>query len=268
MVYWQAVILGIVEGLTEFLPISSTGHMIVVMSWLGVDQHQPPWPVFLYFIQIGAILAVVAYFFRPLFQQVFQPRLSHWSDHLLLKLIVGVAPAVVVGLLLDEWAEAHLEKPLPVGLALAIGGLLMLWIERRYRRTEGPAISAVSLRQALLIGLIQCVSIIPGTSRSMATIMGGMIVGLPPATAAQFSFYLAIPTLLGAGLKRLMDNYDQLSETGWGILGVGFVVAAVTAWLAVAGFMRYVQSRPLWPFAFYRLLLAAIIFTTCWVQWR
>lgn len=256
---WQAVILGVIEGLTEFLPVSSTGHMIIAMPWLGADSTAPPWPAFLYFIQIGAIAAVVLYFWRRLWRQVLHRPVGGWHNHLIVKLFVGVLPAVVVGIPLDDLAEKYLEKPLPVAVALVLGAILMVLIERRTQRKPGPSIEQVSLRHAALIGLAQCVSIVPGTSRAMATIFGGMLVGLPRATAVEFSFYLAIPTLCGAGMYRLAKVASSLSRSDATLMAVGFVVSFVVAWAVIAGFMRYVQTRAMYPFAVYRVLLGLIV---------
>jgi undecaprenyl-diphosphatase len=141
----------------------------------------------------------------------------------------------------------------------------MIVIERRHRRTEGPSIEEVTLRQALLIGVAQCAAVVPGTSRSMATIMGGLWVGLPAATAAEFSFYLAIPTICGAGLLRIIKHPQAFSGDNVTIMVVGFVMAFVVAWLAVAGFMRYIQKRSLEPFAIYRVVLGGVVLIHWWL---
>lgn len=256
----KAVILGIIEGLTEFLPVSSTGHLILAMRWLDIDGNAPLWKAFLYFIQIGAILAVVIYFFRGLVRQILSPAALGWRNHVLTKVCVGALPGAVVGLALNDVMEEHLEKEIPVAVALIAGAMAMVWIERRYRRSDGPGIEQVTLRQALFIGLAQCIAIIPGTSRSMATIMGGLAVGLPAATAAQFSFYLAIPTLCGAGLLRVVNHREAILSGGHiDVMFIGFAVSFLVAWLAVAGFMRYIQTRSLIPFAVYRILLGLAV---------
>lgn len=262
----RAVILGIVEGLTEFLPVSSTGHMIIAMPWLGVDARQDPWPAFLYFIQIGAIAAVVVYFWRPLWRQALAKPIGGMHNHLVFKLLIGVLPAAAIGIPLNELAESHLEKPIPVAVALILGAVVMVVIERRCRRTSGPRIEEVTLRHAFLIGLAQCVSIIPGTSRAMATIMGGMLVGLPTTTAVEFSFYLAIPTICGAGLYRLLKDPQAMAGENAAPLAIGFVVSFLVAWSVIAGFMRYVQSRSLQPFAAYRVLLGLTVLVSWWLQ--
>lgn len=261
----RAAILGIIEGLTEFLPISSTGHMVLAMPWLGVEGDQDPWQAFLYFIQIGAILAVIIYFFRRLWRQTFRPRAPGWSNHVVTKVVVGMIPGAVIGLALNDVMEAYLEWDVPVAIALIVGAAVMIVIERRHRRTEGPSIEEVTLRQALLIGVAQCAAVVPGTSRSMATIMGGLWVGLPAATAAEFSFYLAIPTICGAGLLRIIKHPQAFSGDNVTIMVVGFVMAFVVAWLAVAGFMRYIQKRSLEPFAIYRVVLGGVVLIHWWL---
>ncbi len=255
----RAAVLGIVEGLTEFLPVSSTGHLILVQPLLGIDADIPPWKTFLYFIQIGAILAVVFYFGRGLVRQVFHPVRKGWRTHLITKLVVATIPAAAIGLPLNNWIESHLETPWVVAIALIVGAGLMELIERRFRRTGGGDPESITLRQSFLIGVAQCVSIIPGTSRAMATIMGGLLVGLPIGLATEFSFYLAIPTLLGAGTLKVIKHRHELHANEAVVLGVGFVTAFIVALLVVEGFMRYVQTRRLRPFAIYRVALGAAV---------
>ncbi|MBN2559641.1 MAG: undecaprenyl-diphosphate phosphatase [Phycisphaerae bacterium] len=255
----RAAILGVIEGLTEFLPVSSTGHMIIAMPWMGIHGEQDPWPAFLYFIQIGAIAAVVVHFSRRLWRQTFAKPVGGLHNHLILKLVVGVLPAAAIGIPLNEWAETHLEKPVPVAIALILGAAVMVIIERAFRRQTGPKIEEVTLRHAFLIGLAQCVSIIPGTSRAMATIMGGLLVGLPATTAVEFSFYLAIPTICGAGLYRLLKDPQALAGGHVMVLGIGFAISFVVAWGVIAAFMRYIQTRSLQPFAIYRVVLGLVV---------
>ncbi|MCG8406849.1 MAG: undecaprenyl-diphosphate phosphatase [Phycisphaerales bacterium] len=262
--FWRAVILGVIEGLTEFLPVSSTGHMLLAMPELDIDPQKDPWPAFLYFIQIGAIVAVVVYFWRRLWRQTFSPPKGGIGNHVIIKLIVGMIPAAVIGIPLNDLADQHLGTQVPVAVTLILGAVVMILIERVYRREDGPKIEDVTLKQAFLIGVAQCVSIIPGTSRSMATIMGGMMVGLPAATAAEFSFYLAIPTIFGAGLLGVIKDWASLSSSGMELLAVGFVVSFLVAWVVVASFMRYIQTRSLYPFAVYRVLLGITVLAYWW----
>lgn len=255
----RAVILGIIEGLTEFLPVSSTGHMILAMPWLGVDSEVEPWKAFLYFIQIGAILAVLIYFFRTLWNQTLTRPANGWQSHIITKVVVGVIPGGVAGVLLNDVMDKYLEWSVPVAIALIVGGVAMWWIEKKYRHTEGPSVETMTLKQAIWIGIAQCAAIIPGTSRSMATIMGGLIVGLPASTAAEFSFYLAIPTIFGAGILRLRKHPESIMGENFTLMMVGFVVSFVVAWIAVAGFMSYIRKKPLAPFAIYRIVLGLTV---------
>ena len=251
----RAVILGVIEGLTEFLPVSSTGHMVLANPLLGVDSERPTWKVFLFVSQIGAILAVILYFWRDLWRQTFTPAKLGWHNHLVTKLFVAFLPAAIVGVSLDDYFEPLEKQPMAVAAALIVGGIAMEILERCFRKTGEMRIDDVTLRQALLIGIAQCVSIWPGVSRAAATIVGGLIVGLPPRVAAQFSFYLAIPTILGAGAKRLMDNWGLLSADGATVILVGTVVAFFVALGVVATFLPYVQRHRFTPFAIYRIVL-------------
>jgi len=254
----RAIILGIVEGLTEFLPVSSTGHMILAMPWIGVDEANPFWnDVFNFFIQIGAILAVIIYFWRRLWRLTFHPADKKWHEHILFKLFVAILPAGVLGVLFDDFMKEHLMNPLVVACALIVGGLAIIAIEKIVKNPWVTDAGLVSLRVAFLIGLIQCLAMIPGTSRSGATIMGALLLGLTPAAAAEFSFFLAIPTLVGAGTLSLLKG-DVQPEQG-AILAVGFVTAFVVAWVVVAAFMRFIQRHKFTSFAVYRIILGGIV---------
>ncbi len=254
-----AAILGVIEGLTEFLPVSSTGHMLLAMPALGIQPEIPPWPAFLFFIQIGAILSVVIYFWRDLWRQIFTMPFGGWSNHLLTKLVVATIPAAAIGIPFDDLVEEFLHGPVTVAITLIVGAVVMVLIELRYRRMEGPALKDITLKQAFLIGVAQCFAIIPGTSRSMATILGGLMVGLPAATAAEFSFLIAIPTICGAGILKLYKNWDQLNDGSVAVLGLGFSVSFVVALLVVAAFMSYIRKRSLIPFAIYRVILGIAV---------
>lgn len=255
----QAVILGIIEGLTEFLPVSSTGHMIIAMPLLGVDETVPQWKVFLYFIQIGAILAVILHFWRRLWTQLIVRPTHGWQSHLATKIVVAAIPAAVIGYPLDKVMEKYLENPLTVAITLIVGAAVMVVIERRARADRVTSVSDITLKQAFFVGLSQCVAAVPGTSRAMATIMGGLLLGMTPPVAAEFSFYLAIPTLFGAGLLRMFKYRDDITGQSAAVLGMGFAVAFVTALVVVAAFMKYIQTRKLWPFAVYRVALGLTV---------
>lgn len=270
--YLVAIILGIIEGLTEFLPISSTGHMIIAQPLLGVDPEADggsnKWNVFLFVSQLGAILAVVVYFWRDLWRRTFHAKAAHWPDHILVKLFAAMVPTVIIGLALDDWMEATFEKsangPVYVAIALIVGAALIYWIDARFRRTGEMAIENVTLIQAIAIGFCQCLAMWPGTSRAGATIMGGMVLGLTPRVATEFSFYLAIPTMLAAGGYRLLKYREQLTPDALGVILVGTAVSFVVALAVVAGFMSYVRRRKFTPFAIYRVLLGVAVLAWCW----
>ncbi len=264
----RAVVLGVIEGLTEFLPISSTGHLLIAMPLLGVGHEDARWNVFLYVCQLGAILAVVAYFARDLWRRTTRlPRDAagriRWRDHLLVKLLVAMIPTGILGKLFDDFMEAHFEQgpyaPLFVAAGLIVGAAAIAWIDRRYRRDVPQNLDDVTLVQAFWIGLIQCLAMWPGTSRSGATIMGGMVLGLTPRVATEFSFYLAIPTMLAAGGWRLIKHGHELSADALGVVALGTGVSFVVALGVVAGFLRYVRRRRFTPFVIYRILLGLAI---------
>ena len=255
----KAIVMGIIEGLTEFLPISSTGHMIIACPLLDIDPESPFWNSFIYFIQIGAILAVVIYFWGRLRSLAPRPRGQPLREHMVIKLVVAFIPSAAIGLLLNDWLEARLGGPIPVAVALMVGAGLIELVERTCQQPNTTQAEAITLRQAFLIGCFQCLSIIPGTSRSGATIMGGLVVGLSAPVAAEFSFFLAIPTVFGAGVYKLILHRETLSFENAATLGVGFVVSFVVALAVVAWFMRYVQSHRFRMFVIYRLVLGVIV---------
>jgi len=256
----RAIILGIVEGLTEFLPVSSTGHMILVMPWIGVSDGDPFWnDVFNFFIQSGAILAVILYFWARLWRLTFRPPGRSWRDHILFKLFVAMLPAAILGPLLDDFMKAKLMTPAVVAGALIVGGVAILVIEHYVRHPRYADAGTIPLTAALLIGLVQCLAMVPGTSRSGATIMGALLLGLTPAAAAEFSFFLAIPTLAGASTLSLVKGLDKIQPGQHVPLAVGFIVSFLVAWLVVKMFMRYIQTHRFTWFAVYRIILGAIV---------
>ncbi len=259
MELFAALLLGVIEGLTEFLPVSSTGHLVLAMPLLGVDGAHPTWKSVLWVSQMGGILAVIVYFWRDLWQRVLRPRRLGIFNHILTKLAAAMLPTVVLGLLLNEWFEAHLENPPSVAVALLIGAGIMEWIDRSFRRTAPQTLDDISLRQAFLIGLIQCVSMWPGISRAGATIMAGMALGLTPRVATEFSFYLAIPTLLAAGVKTLLDQHQYLTPERAAVVLIASATAFVTALLVVGPFLEFVQRRRFRPFVIYRVALGTAV---------
>ncbi len=256
----RAVILGIVEGLTEFLPISSTGHMILVGPLLGIEEGDPFWcGTFDIFIQIGAILAVVVFFWRRLWRLAAHPAGASWSDHLLVKLFVAFLPAAVIGFLCHHFIQEHLMNATVVAWALILGGIAIILIEAIVRHPTVADAGALSLRTALAIGCAQVLSMIPGTSRSGATIMGALAMGLTPAAAAEFSFFLSIPTMFAAGGYSLLKNIKDIHSDQFVVLGVGFVVSFIVAWLVIKAFMRFIQTHRFTGFAVYRIILGAVV---------
>jgi undecaprenyl-diphosphatase len=261
----NAIILGIIEGLTEFLPISSTGHMVIAMPLLGVDAGQPPWSALLWVSQFGAILAVIVYFWRDLWHRTFKPAVRGWQRHILTKLIVAMAPTIVLALAFKDFLDPLERMPHATAIALIIGAGIMELIDRRCRRDVPQALEDITLKQAFLIGAIQAISMIPGVSRAGATIMGGMALGLTPRVATEFSFYLAIPTMLGATVKTLGD--EELSTNGAGIVALGTGVSFAVALLVIAWFMGFVKQHRFRVFAVYRTLLGALVLALWALGW-
>jgi undecaprenyl-diphosphatase len=258
---FRAIVLGIVEGITEFLPISSTGHMILVEPLLGIPEKDPFWSgTFDIFIQIGAILAVLLYFWRRLWRLVMADSPRIWGDHILTKIFVAFLPAAVVGLLAGDFIEEKLKTATVVAGALVMGGVIIILIERSKRHQRFDNAGRIPMRCALLIGVAQCFAMIPGTSRSAATIMGALLLGLTPAAAAEFSFFLAIPTMLAAGGYSLLKHLKDIQHDQFVILGLGFSIAFVVALLVVAAFMRFIQTHRFTSFAIYRIVLGLFVF--------
>jgi undecaprenyl-diphosphatase len=262
MTWFDALILGIVEGLTEFLPVSSTGHLILTGSLLGVESRVAD--NFSVAIQFGAILAVLTLYWKYI-QSMLMGLMGRDADGLRLavRIIVAFLPAAVIGLALKDVIEAYLFSPGPVVAALILGGVAMIVLEKRLPAPGSEAeaglkeLGAMSLRDAVLIGLAQCVAMWPGTSRSMATILGARMVGLKPAAAAEFSFLLALPTLGGATvLKMVKDREEFLAlDGGIALLAFGNIVAFVVAAIAVRWFVGFVTKRGMAPFGYYRIVL-------------
>jgi undecaprenyl-diphosphatase len=259
-----AVLLGIIEGLTEFLPVSSTGHLVLAGHWLGLSDEDPATSSFEIVVQLGAILAVVAHY-RALLSERVRGLFTHdpASRSLLIALALAFAPTAVTGLLLRKTIKAHLFGPLPVACALLAGGVAMIVIERlRTRRavTGLEGLEHVTPRRALAVGLAQCLSMWPGASRSMCTIVAGQLAGLSTGTAAEFSFLLALPTLGAATVYEGFKARHVLAESiGLSSLAVGMGVSFVVAWAVIASFLRYLRARGLEPFGWYRVVLGLLV---------
>ena len=254
-----ALILGVVEGLTEFLPISSTGHLIVAGELLGATSER--WDVFKIVIQTGAMLAVL-WEYRARF---FRIDLALYRN-----LIVAFMPAAVLGLAFSKVIKAHLFHAVPVALAFVIGGVIILLVERAALRPRIQSTQAMTWLDALKVGLAQCFALIPGTSRSGATIIGGMLFGLSRKAATEFSFFLAVPTLVAAGAYDFWKNRALFSGADAGIFAVGSIAAFVSAFVVVRWLIRYVATHDFRPFAWYRIAFGVIVLLTAyfgWVSW-
>ena len=268
-----ALILGIVEGLTEFLPISSTGHLIVAGSLLGYTGERAK--MFEIVIQAGAILAVCWEYRTRLFRVVAGLPNSPDARRFAVNLVLAFLPAAVLGLLFSKIIKRYLFAPIPVALAFIVGAFIILWVERRQRIAPSTvridSVDALRWRDALKIGFAQALALVPGTSRSGATIIGGMLFGLSRPAATEFSFFLAIPTLLAACAYELMRNRALLSLQDAQGLAIGFVAAFVAAFLCVRWLIRYVSRHDFVPFAWYRIAFGLLIVLTAWsgaVQWN
>lgn len=256
-----AILLGIVEGLTEFLPVSSTGHLILAAEVFGYDAEQ--WKVFNVVIQLGAILAVVVQYWRT-FWAVGRGilKLEAISIAFLRNILLAFLPSAVLGLLLKDQIDVMLGSPMLVGWALIVGGIAILVIERAAKPGPASGVAQLPARQALGVGLVQCISMIPGVSRSGATIMGALAMGIERRTAAEFSFFLAIPTMMGATTLELWGSREALASgmgpVGWGEIAIGFAVSFVVALAVIRGFVAFVSRSGFAPFAWYRIVAGAV----------
>lgn len=262
----KAIIYGIVEGITEWLPISSTGHLILLEQLLPLKASDAFMSMFDVVIQLGAILAVIVLFFHKLnpFSEKKSPREKRQTWDLWFKVIVAVLPSVVLGLLLDDWLDAHLYNHVVVAITLILYGVAFIAVEQ-HNRTRRPAIRAtnqITYKTALLVGCFQVLAMIPGTSRSGATILGAILLGMSRTVGAEFSFFLAIPTMLGASalkvLKFIMGGFS-MSGSEWACLIVASVVAFVVSLLAIRSLMNYVKRHNFSAFGVYRIVLGVIV---------
>lgn len=251
-----AILLGIVEGLTEFLPVSSTGHLILATELLGYNAEK--WAVFNIAIQPGAILAVVVLYWRTFWDAFIG--LLRWEPAgvaFVRNLLVAFFPAVVLGLAFGDAIETLLESATVVAWALIVGGFAILAVERFVAPREAGGVAQVTMAQAAMVGLVQCLAMIPGVSRSGATILGAMAIGIDRKTAAEFSFFLALPTLSGATALQLFKHRDSIDAGQYGLIALGAAVSFVVAWAVIKVFVAYVSRRGFAPFAWYRIALGA-----------
>ena len=276
----KVLILSLVEGITEFLPVSSTGHLILVNQFVKLEPEGFS-NAFNVIIQLGAILSVVVLYFERLNpwtkSKIRLPKnyeelnrqskayfiLSHPDKktiNLWFKVIVGVLPAMVLGLLFDDLIDQYLFNPMTVAAMLLLWGLIIILIEKKNKNTKYESLADLPYTTALLIGFFQCLAMVPGTSRSAATIIGAMILGLSRSAAAEFSFFLAIPTMLGATLLKLVKNLGGFSGNQWCLILIGMVLSFIIAFVVIKKFLAYVKKHDFIPFGIYRIVLAVVVF--------
>jgi undecaprenyl-diphosphatase len=267
----KAAVMGVVEGLTEFLPISSTGHLILAGSLLGGFDTESG-KVFEIAIQTGAIFAVILVYWQRLSSTATQLGRSRDAQRFVLNVLIGFLPAVVLGLAFGKAVKAHLFTPVIVASAFIVGGLIILWAERRPASSvRVSSVDDMTPLDALKVGLVQCFAMIPGTSRSGSTIIGGMLMGLSRQAATDFSFFLGIPTLIGAGAYSLYKERAHLSMADAPVFLVGLVLSFLSAWLCVRWLLRYVATHNFVPFAWYRIAFGLLILLTSYtgmVSWH
>jgi undecaprenyl-diphosphatase len=265
----KAAIMGVVEGLTEFLPISSTGHLILAGSLLGFDGEKAK--VFEIAIQSGAIFAVMLVYWQKIRATLVALPTQKQAQQFALNVLIAFIPAVVLGLLLGKAIKAHLFTPVVVASTFIVGGLIILWAEKR--QVMHPAavrvndVDQMTMLDAVKVGLVQCLAMIPGTSRSGATIIGGMLLGLSRKAATDFSFFLAMPTLIGAGAYSLYKERALLSMADVPMFAVGLVFSFISAWFCVRWLLRYISTHSFVPFAYYRIAFGLIVLLTAWQGW-
>ena len=279
MFLFKAAVMGVVEGLTEFLPISSTGHLILAGALLGFDDEKAK--VFDIAIQTGAILAVVIVYWEKIASTVVALPTQRLARRFVLNVLIAFVPAVILGLLFGKAIKAHLFTPTVVASSFIIGGFIILWVEGWGRKPlhDGHPddharivnVESMTPLDALKIGLVQCLAMIPGTSRSGATIIGGMLLGLSRKAATDFSFYLAIPTLIGAGAYSLYKDRALLSMADVPMFAVGLVFSFLSAWACVRWLLRYIATHTFVVFAYYRIAFGVVVLVTAYsglVNWQ
>ncbi|GIL14431.1 MAG: undecaprenyl-diphosphatase [Chloroflexota bacterium] len=258
MLEWlKVIILGIVQGVTEYLPISSTGHLIVAAALLDFGRQMEG--TFEIFIQVGSVVAVLVFYRAELLHQIRSVPHDAGVRRFWLGILVAVIPAGVIGFLFKDWIKTVLYTPTVVAVSLIVGGIIFLIVERRPIPVRTTEVTAVNLRQAVIVGAAQMVALIPGVSRSGASIIGGRVAGLDRRTATQFSFYLTIPILGAATIFDLLTSLDKLSPDDMGYLLVGAVVSAVVSWAAMGWLLRYVSRNNFNLFGVYRILAGILI---------
>ena len=265
----KAAIMGVVEGLTEFLPISSTGHLILAGSLLGMDDAKAK--VFDIAIQTGAIFAVILVYWQKIRATLIALPTERQAQRFALNVLIGFLPAVVLGLLFGKAIKEHLFTPMVVASTFIVGGFIILWAERRpSTAVRVQQVDDMTMLDALKVGLVQCLAMVPGTSRSGATIIGGMVLGLSRKAATDYSFFLAIPTLIGAGVYSLYKERALLEAADAPMFAVGLLFSFLSAWLCVRWLLRYISTHSFAVFAYYRIAFGVLVLLTTWtgvVRW-
>ena len=268
VVLFKAFILGIVEGLTEFLPISSTGHLILAGDLLGFNDAKGK--IFEIVIQTGAMLAVV-WEYRVRFSQVLSGLfVDRGAQRFAFNVAVAFLPAAVLGLLFGSAIKANLFRPVPVAIAFIVGAFVILWAERRQLTVRIHTVEEMTWRDALKVGTAQCFALIPGTSRSGATIIGGLLFGLSRRVATEFSFFLAVPTLIAAGAYDAWKNRELFAAEDLGMVAVGLVASFVSAFLCIRWLLRFIVTHDFTIFAWYRIVFGVLVLVTAYtglVNW-
>ena len=257
----KVLILSLVEGLTEFIPVSSTGHMIIAEHFLKLSENAGFVSAFQIIIQLGAILSVVVYFWDriwPFSRKISKNRRREIIE-MWIKIVIAVLPAVVLGLLLDDIIEEYFFNPITVSIMLIFYGIILILIESGKRKNDKiKNISELPLLTAFGIGIFQCLAMVPGTSRSASTIIGGVLLGLNRVLATEFSFFLAISTMVGASLLKIVKMMDSLSLYEWFLIGLGFALSFIIAYLVIKIFMDYIKKHDFKIFGYYRIVLGII----------
>lgn len=262
----KAIILGIIQGITEWLPVSSTGHMILFEYWFPFNFSKEFVDLFFVFIQLGSIIAVIVLFFNKLFPWS-SPSKSHQHNTLLLwvKIIIAAFPGAIIGLLFDDMIDTVLYKPIVIAITLFFYGVLFIYIEKTKKDHPKNTLSLITYKDALIIGAFQVLALIPGTSRSGATILGAIILGASRTVAAEFSFFLAIPMMFGASFIKLIKAGFMWSPLEWTVLATGTVVAFVVSLLVIRFLMDYVKKHDFTYFAYYRIALSLVVLTLLFI---
>ena len=261
LLIFKAIVMGLVEGVTEFLPISSTGHLIVVGDLIGFknDGH-----VFEIAIQLGAILAVVVEYRKKFTQVALGMFNDKQSQHFIINLLIAFLPAAIIGVMFISIIKTYFFNPLSVATMLILGGMVILWAERRQHQERVSNVDDMQWMDALKIGLFQVVSMIPGTSRSGATIIGGLFIGLNRKVAAEFSFFLAVPTMFAATFYDIYKHREFLDAGDAPVFAAGFITAFLSAWLAIRTLVRFVANHTYEIFAWYRIAFGLVILITAY----